>query len=183
MDTTYAGISLGCLILFFFFQSNDVNVDYLTGVLNRRGLDIKMDERIRIRLQSKKNFAAIMMDIDNFKTINDTYGHDEGDKAIKLTTDILVDLFGREAAIGRFGGDEFCVITDNVSNIELEELILQAREKLANIRDKRKWHPDVDLSCGYAIYNYTSGMSRGEFAENIDNLMYTQKQLHHNGKS
>jgi diguanylate cyclase (GGDEF)-like protein len=183
MDTTYAGISLGCLILFFFFQSNDVNVDYLTGVLNRRGLDIKMDERIRISLQSKKNFAAIMMDIDNFKTINDTYGHDEGDKAIKLTTDILVDLFGREAAIGRFGGDEFCVITDNVSNIELEELILQAREKLANIRDKRKWHPDVDLSCGYAIYNYTSGMSRGEFAENIDNLMYTQKQLHHNGKS
>ncbi|SCZ76899.1 GGDEF domain-containing protein [Pseudobutyrivibrio xylanivorans] len=180
IDSTYAGISLGCLILFFFFQSNDVNVDYLTGVLNRRGLDIKMEEKIKTSQQSKKNFAAIMMDIDNFKTINDTYGHDEGDKAIKITADILSDLFGREASIGRFGGDEFCVITDNVSAIELDELILQTREKLANVRDKRKWHPDVDLSCGYAIYNYSTNMSREEFADNIDNLMYTQKQLHHN---
>ena len=183
IDSTYAGISLGCLILFFFFQSNDVNVDYLTGVLNRRGLDIKMEEKIKTSQQSKKNFAAIMMDIDNFKTINDTYGHDEGDKAIKITADILSDLFGREASIGRFGGDEFCVITDNVSAIELDELILQTREKLANVRDKRKWHPDVDLSCGYAIYNYTTNLSREEFADNIDELMYTQKQLHHNGQS
>ncbi|WP_028248430.1 GGDEF domain-containing protein [Pseudobutyrivibrio ruminis] len=183
IDSTYAGISLGCLILFFFFQSNDVNVDYLTGVLNRRGLDIKMEEKIKTSQQSKKNFAAIMMDIDNFKTINDTYGHDEGDKAIKITADILSDLFGREASIGRFGGDEFCVITDNVSAIELDELILQTREKLANVRDKRKWHPDVDLSCGYAIYNYSTNMSREEFADNIDNLMYTQKQLHHNGQN
>ena len=183
IDTTYAGISLGCLVLFFFFQSNDVNVDYLTGVLNRRGLDIRMDEKIRASQQSKRNFAAIMMDIDNFKHINDTYGHDEGDRAIKYMADILSALFGREASIGRFGGDEFCVITDNVSQIELDELILQAREKLANIRDKRKWHPDVDLSCGYAIYNYTTNLSREEFADNIDELMYMQKQLHHNGQS
>ncbi|SFN62059.1 diguanylate cyclase (GGDEF) domain-containing protein [Pseudobutyrivibrio sp. UC1225] len=179
IDTTYAGISLGCLILFFFFQSNDVNVDYLTGVLNRRGLDIRMEEKIKSSQQNKRNFAAIMMDIDNFKTINDTFGHDEGDRAIKYMADILLNLFGRESTIARFGGDEFCVITDNVSQAELEDLILQAREKLANIRDKRKWHPDVDISCGYEIYSYTSGLSREEFTDNIDNHMYEQKQLHH----
>ncbi|SDI18837.1 diguanylate cyclase (GGDEF) domain-containing protein [Pseudobutyrivibrio sp. 49] len=179
IDTTYAGISLGCLILFFFFQSNDVNVDYLTGVLNRRGLDIRMEEKIKSSQQNKRNFAAIMMDIDNFKTINDTFGHDEGDRAIKYMADILLNLFGKESTIARFGGDEFCVITDNVSQAELEDLILQAREKLANIRDKRKWHPDVDISCGYEIYSYTSGLSREEFTDNIDNHMYEQKQLHH----
>lgn len=179
LDTTYAGISLGCLILFFFFQSNDVNVDYLTGVLNRRGLDIRMDEKIRYSQQNKKNFAAIMMDIDNFKTINDTYGHDEGDKAIKYMADILTSLFDRNASIGRFGGDEFCVITDNVSPIELDELILQAREKLANIRDKRKWNPAVDISYGYEVYVHSKALTREEFTENIDELMYAQKQLHH----
>ena len=179
LDTTYAGISLGCLILFFFFQSNDVNVDYLTGVLNRRGLDIRMDEKIRYSQQNKKNFAAIMMDIDNFKTINDTYGHDEGDKAIKYMADILTSLFDRNTSIGRFGGDEFCVITDNVSPIELDELILQAREKLANIRDKRKWNPAVDISYGYEVYVHSKALTREEFTENIDELMYAQKQLHH----
>ncbi len=179
IDTTYAGISLGCLILFFFFQSNDLNVDYLTGVLNRRGLDIRMDEKIKYSQQNKKNFTAIMMDIDNFKTINDTYGHDEGDKAIKYMVDILSDLFDRDASIGRFGGDEFCVITDNVSPTELDELLLQAREKLANIRDKRKWSPEIDISYGYEVYVYTKALTREEFTENIDELMYTQKQLHH----
>ena len=73
LDTTYSGISLGCLILFFSFQSNDVNVDYLTGVLNRRGLDIEMEEAVKNSQSSGKDFAAIMMDLDNFKTINDNF--------------------------------------------------------------------------------------------------------------
>ena len=180
IDTTYAGISLGCLILFFFFQSNDVNVDYLTGVLNRRGLDIKIDEKIRNSQMNNKNFTAIMMDIDNFKTINDSFGHDEGDKAIKYMADILADLFERDAAIGRFGGDEFCVVTDLVMPENIDSLLLEAREKLANIRDKRGWDHKVDISCGYAVYECNSGLTREKFTDNIDALMYNQKQQHHN---
>ena len=180
IETTYAGISLGCLILFFFFQSNDVNVDYLTGVLNRRGLDIKIDEKIRTSQATGRNFTAIMMDIDNFKTINDSFGHDEGDKAIKYMADILTDLFEKDAAIGRFGGDEFCVVTDLIMPENIDSLILEARGRLANIRDRKGWDPSVDISCGYAIYEFNSGLTREEFTENIDALMYSQKQQHHN---
>lgn len=179
MDTTYAGISLGCLVLFFFFQSNDVNIDYLSGVLNRRGIDIKLDEMIKNSQSSGKNFAAIMMDLDNFKTINDTFGHEEGDKAIKQMADILTNSFDEDASIGRFGGDEFFVITDNVSKVELDMIIKEVREKLAHIRDKRGWDKNVDISCGYSIYVSTSNMAREEFAETLDALMYNEKEEHH----
>lgn len=179
MDTTYAGISLGCLVLFFFFQSNDVNIDYLSGVLNRRGIDIKLDEMIKNSQSSGKNFAAIMMDLDNFKTINDTFGHEEGDKAIKQMADILTNSFDEDTSIGRFGGDEFFVITDNVSKIELDIIINEVREKLAHIRDKRGWDKNVDISCGYSIYVSTSNMAREEFAEILDALMYNEKEEHH----
>ncbi len=102
LDTTYAGISLGCLILFFFYQSKDVNIDYLSGVLNRRGLDIKLQSMVKNAASSRKDFCAIMIDIDNFKDINDKLGHDAGDKTIKLIADTLVDIFGADYFIGRF---------------------------------------------------------------------------------
>lgn len=179
LDATYGGISLGCLVLFFFFQSNDVNVDYLTGVLNRRGLDIRMDEKIKSSQASGRDFTAIMMDIDNFKTINDTFGHEAGDKAIKTMADILVHTFGADAHIGRFGGDEFCVITDNVSRIEIEILIEEVRERLAAAKEKNGWDLNVDVSSGYEIYNHNSSTTLSQFTEHIDSLMYTQKQEHH----
>ncbi|SDB50845.1 diguanylate cyclase (GGDEF) domain-containing protein [Pseudobutyrivibrio sp. YE44] len=179
IDTTYGGISLGCLILFFFFQSNDVNVDYLSGVLNRRGLDIKMEEKIKNAQNFGKDFAAIMMDIDNFKTINDTFGHEEGDKAIKAVADIIAFTFDDAVAIGRFGGDEFCVITDNVSRIEIELMIERVRERIAKVRQKNGWDENVDVSCGYEIYNHNRKTTLSEFTEHIDSLMYNQKQEHH----
>ena len=179
MDTTYAGISLGCLVLFFFFQSNDVNIDYLSGVLNRRGIDIKLDEMIKNSQSSGKNFGAIMMDLDNFKTINDTFGHEEGDRAIKYMADILTNSFDKDTAIGRFGGDEFFVITDNISKADLDKIIAEVREKLAHIRDKRGWNKNVDLSCGYSIYVSSSNMTREQFADILDSLMYIEKEDHH----
>ena len=182
MDTTYAGISLGCLVLFFFFQSNDVNIDYLSGVLNRRGIDIKLDDMIKNSQSSGKNFGAIMMDLDNFKTINDTLGHEEGDRAIKYMADILTNSFDKDTAIGRFGGDEFFVITDNISKADLDKIIAEVREKLAHIRDKRGWNKNVDLSCGYSIYVSNSNMTREQFADILDSLMYIEKEDHHKGQ-
>ncbi|MBR5636997.1 MAG: GGDEF domain-containing protein [Pseudobutyrivibrio sp.] len=178
IDMTYAGIALGCVVIFFFFQSNDVNIDYLTGVLNRRGLDIKLDEKIKNSQINGKDFSAIMMDIDNFKTINDTFGHEEGDWAIKQMADILADAFDG-AMIGRFGGDEFCVVSDIISKDEIEERLGEVRARLAALKRKKGWDPDVGVSCGYEIYNHRKNITREQFTENIDTLMYSEKQEHH----
>ncbi|QFJ55121.1 GGDEF domain-containing protein [Pseudobutyrivibrio xylanivorans] len=179
LELTYAGISLGCLVLFFCLQSRDVNIDYLTGVLNRRAIDIKIEEKVRICQTSGKEFVAVMLDVDNFKTINDNFGHDEGDKAIKIIAGILQDTFGRNAFIGRFGGDEFCVVVDNEGIDKLEERLDNVREKLQNQRKRHGWDRSVDVSFGYAIYNSNKYKSAKEFAESIDKQMYKEKQIHH----
>ncbi len=179
LDTTYAGISLGCLIVFFFFQSKDVNVDYLTGVLNRRGLDIKLKDMVKNSSASGRDFMAVMIDIDNFKDINDSLGHDEGDKAIKLVADLLVDIFGADANIGRFGGDEFCVAVDNLSEYEMSKRIDQLHAALAKTAKKHGWPKGVDVSCGSKEYFHGSGVSAEDFQQNLDKLMYMEKQKHH----
>ncbi|MBO6127527.1 MAG: GGDEF domain-containing protein [Pseudobutyrivibrio sp.] len=179
LDTTYAGISLGCLILFFFYQSRDVNVDYLTGVLNRRGLDIRMQEKVKSSISSGKDFAAIMMDVDHFKDINDNLGHHAGDKAIKVIANVLEETFGENAYIGRFGGDEFCVIVDEATDEIIQEKIEKVHKAIAKAGRKNGWSQDVDVSCGYRQYNHDSGLTAKQFQELIDRLMYLDKQEHH----
>ncbi|MBQ1682461.1 MAG: GGDEF domain-containing protein [Agathobacter sp.] len=179
LDATYAGISLGCLILFFLFQSKDVNVDYLTGVLNRRGLDIKMQDMVKNSTLYGRDFTAIMMDIDNFKTVNDSFGHEAGDKAIKEVAEILVNTFGENAYIGRFGGDEFCVISDIIDRSILSEKIQSVRDAVARLRRKNGWAEQFDISCGYEVYHHENLVSAKQFQEQIDRLMYVEKQEHH----
>lgn len=179
LDTTYAGISLGCLILFFFYQSRDVNVDYLSGLLNRRGLDIKMQDMVKNAASTGRDFTAVMIDIDNFKEINDSLGHDAGDKAIKVVADILVDIFGENAYIGRFGGDEFCIVVEEASKYEVSKKIDILHTHIAKASRKHGWPSGVDVSCGFEEYYHASGMSAKEFQQVIDRLMYNEKQRHH----
>ncbi len=180
LDCTYAGISLGCLIIFFAYQNRDNNMDYLTGVLNRRGLDIKMAEMVKTSQSGKKNFSALMLDIDYFKEINDSFGHDEGDQAIKTMANILVDVFGPDASIGRFGGDEFCVITESLSEMEIESNIKEICHRLEKQKRKHGWNSCINISCGYEVYDHNSNISAPEFMDIIDKRMYVEKQRHHN---
>ncbi len=179
MDMTYAGITIGCLILFFYLQSKDVNVDYLTGVLNRRGLDVKLEERIRQSLSTGGKFSAIMMDVDHFKEINDHYGHSAGDKTVRDIAQILVDIFGQEASIGRFGGDEFCIVSELNDAAVIEQRIDKVHTAIAEIRQRNGWDEKIDVSCGYRIYDPNDAFSAEVFQEMIDELMYREKQLHH----
>ncbi len=180
MDITYAGISIGCLILFFSLQSRDINVDYLTGVLNRRGLDIRLEEKVKQSISSGNRFSAIMMDVDHFKEINDHYGHSAGDDTIRDVARVLVDTFGSKAYIGRFGGDEFCIVTNMTEAEEVEEKINRVHEAIKrDIKERNGWPEMIDVSSGYSIYDPERALSAEEFQQNIDRLMYEEKQKHH----
>ena len=179
MDMTYAGISIGCLILFFYLQSRDVNVDYLTGIMNRRGLDMMLDDKIKQALTSGTRFSAIMMDVDHFKEINDHYGHKAGDKTVQDVAEILVNIFGQDAGIGRFGGDEFCVISNIVSDETICEKLSRVHEEINKLKKLRGWNEALDVSCGYKIYDPAQHETVEAFQESIDILMYEEKKQHH----
>lgn len=179
IDTTYAGITIGCLVLFFYLQSKDVNVDYLTGLLNRRGLDMKLEEKVKQALINEKKFSAIMMDVDHFKEINDHYGHSAGDKTIQDVARILLEVFGADSEIGRFGGDEFSVIIDECNEEKIIEKLDMVHAKVAELKNKNGWKIDLDVSCGYLTYMPAAHMSVETFQETIDALMYKEKKQHH----
>lgn len=178
IKTTYAAISMACITIYLIYQTTDVNVDYLTGILNRRGLDWKLYEKIKAST-SGKTFSVIMFDLDHFKDINDSLGHDEGDYAIKATSEILANVFGKEDIIGRFGGDEFCIISDYTDRRIIDEKITDVRNQLQKIKHKRGWTEIFDISSGVEIYDIQQGMTRDEFMKHIDELMYKEKEAHH----
>lgn len=121
------------------YLENVANIDPLTGLYNRRIL-----ERIR------ECSGILMCDIDNFKTINDTYGHDTGDYAIKSVANILLRNTRINDYVCRLGGDEFFIVFNDCE----EEIILERCKKINNEVSSEIKLPDhiVTLSLGIA-YN------------------------------
>ena len=70
-------------------------------------------------IAKKRTFAMLMVDIDNFKNVNDGYGHEVGDQVLYKAANYLIDLFGSSAVVGRFGGDEFIIIIEDVSDYDV----------------------------------------------------------------
>ena len=108
--------------------------DYLTGIFNRSGLDRYLD-----RAAEGKN-ALALLDLDGFKKINDTYGHDGGDRVLQRLSEILSSTFRSEDRICRIGGDEFAVIMWS-AGAESSDMI---REKIAGINAEMR-HPTDDV--------------------------------------
>ncbi len=177
INIEYAATVFACLILLIYVQRRDVNLDYLTGTVNRRGIDMAMKKAI---LESKeKDFAAIMIDVDYFKKINDTYGHKAGDEVLECIADVLVSSFEKSDVVGRFGGDEFCIITQTNDKRELDRKIDVIKDSIASIDWSNKGEIDLSVSTGCAVYEKESGMKVKDFLEYIDRRMYEEKMRHH----
>ena len=91
------------------------NIDYLTGVYNRKYLEETTNLWLAEASETKKSVVCIVFDIDNLKMINDTYGHLAGDEAIKFVAETCCDEIRKEDVLGRFGGDEFVLVMQDIS--------------------------------------------------------------------
>jgi len=104
--------------------------DQMTGIYNRRKFFLLAIEELS---HSKENLYAIMIDIDKFKKVNDTYGHSNGDKVIKIITKTISDKLSDKAIFGRVGGEEFALICKNDSKENILKMIDNSREDIANL--------------------------------------------------
>lgn len=96
------------------------NRDALTGLLNRRGLGNTLKREIRSAVAQKYEVAVAMIDIDHFKQYNDTYGHPEGDKALRFVAEVLTENTRARDVVVRYGGEEFMLILPNTTKAEAE---------------------------------------------------------------
>lgn len=105
--------------------------DLLTGVLNKKTIEAKITEQLKDKHEGR-NYIFFMVDLDNFKNVNDTLGHIFGDRAIADTAEVLTGIFHSNAFIGRLGGDEFavCAIYDAFDEESLMKFIIENAEKI-----------------------------------------------------
>jgi len=104
--------------------------DYLTGLRNRRYLFERGNTMFSEANEAGTTLIAAMADIDHFKHINDTYGHDAGDEALKHLSKILRSHFGEHGIIARFGGEEFCILLQKQDLHKIEDLFDNFRQDI-----------------------------------------------------
>ena len=148
--------------------------DPLTDLLNRGSFD----KILKIYEEDNAPFALIIVDVDSFKTINDTYGHAEGDEILKKVSQLLVNAFRSIDHVCRIGGDEFAIImVEMTSDLQytIQEKIDAVNQMLAEPDDKL---PAVSLSVGVAFSDREH--PTGTIFEDADKALYVRK---YNGKS
>jgi len=168
------GIVLSLLFIFIRIQNTSIYTDYLTQINNRKRLDMFLEERIK-GINKSNSFSAIMIDLNNFKIINDTYGHDIGDNVLKITAEILKSCINKEDFLARYGGDEFCIILNYSDKDKLNNTVKKITDSINDYNQSNKKPYKISLSMGYEIYNKNSGMTAEAFEKIIDKLMYKNK--------
>lgn len=145
--------------------------DALTGILNVGAGRSKIQKLLSSNDCSQK--AMLMMDVDDFKNVNDTYGHIVGDKTLKRFAEILTNVFQKNAIVYRVGGDEFSVFLSHLNNAEKE--VEQLIEKFhAEVQDAKTEFPFLSVSVG--IYITDSCESYEQFYVAADKALYQSKR-------
>ena len=107
--------------------TNHANRDFLTGLYNRRYFFLHMSEYIDTSIEK---YAVAMLNIDNFKKINDTYGYEVGNKVIIHLSEILSSRTNYRDMVSRFGGEEFCIVLKNVNRFSAQDILERLREEV-----------------------------------------------------
>lgn len=184
-------VAIGLSVILSFIISNSVNktvtsldkkarTDQLTGILNKRSFEGMVDSVLKSR-DSSKCHALILIDVDNFKGINDNFGHAYGDKVLAGVGEMLRKTFRSEDILGRIGGDEFCVLMNitaaeddsdriNIINKKCGELCEAFRQN--NAGDSRC---KVSASLGVSI-SPVNGTSFSELYKASDTALYSSKK-------
>ncbi|MEI8105896.1 MAG: PAS domain S-box protein [Actinomycetes bacterium] len=152
--------------------------DPLTGILNRRGFTEGLRRELRRMERHGEYGALLLLDLDNFKLVNDTAGHPEGDRVLRATADVLRRRLRATDVIGRLGGDEFAALIMNVTPRQAREI---STEIEGSIRDLRISGGAVDLeitaSIGVIAVDHLAGEREDDLLAAVDRAMYRAKSL------
>ena len=154
-------------------------LDPLTGLGNRRYCDMALLDRITELERYGWPFGLLFMDLDNFKTINDTFGHETGDEVLRVVSKTLLTSTRSNDFIGRWGGEEFLVLLSNLTREKLLELANRFRGLVSRSTIQRGGITiQVTVSIGATLAQ--PGESPQALMKRADDLMYRSKSLGRN---
>lgn len=152
--------------------------DLLTGMLNRRFLQMKLEQTFSMLSKSRRSEEAVLLfiDIDMFKSINDNFGHTVGDKVISMVSGQVMDCIRERDYAGRYGGEEFAVILNNLNAAQAMDIAERIRVKVRELEDctllgQRK----VSVSIGVSAFD-DRFKSLNEWLNDADQALYEAKR-------
>lgn len=155
-------------------------VDGLTGLFVRRYLDARMEEEIERSRRYNTPFSIIMMDVDDFKKLNDTYGHLVGDRVLKAIANVVKAQMRGVDTAARYGGEEVAVILPRTEMVGAYNLAERIRESIADLRITTDEEPPKSLgvtaSLGIAAYPESKAQNGEDLVRKADRALYRAKK-------
>ena len=146
--------------------------DDLTGLNNRRFLSASIDEEMRRAYETDSPLTLCILDIDHFKKINDTYGHDYGDEVLFNIAQIMKASFTEEELFGRYGGEEFLVLFPGKTPRQALPMV----QALGDHIRTHAWSHDKPVTISGGLSSYVKGISYSNFIEAADKNLYRAKE-------
>jgi diguanylate cyclase (GGDEF)-like protein len=157
--------------------TEQANSDTVTGLPNRRAMDERLEEEVRYARRTNSQFALIMMDLDGFKAVNDTYGHAVGDDVLRSAFTYLARGMRTTDFLARYGGDELTLILHqadlDTARVVTDKILEKTKEYVYNLPGKRKLR--ISVSGGIAIYPLHS-QSGADLLRAADAALYHAKK-------
>lgn len=165
----WSSLSISLLLYYVFFRELQFKYDVQTGIKNRSAFEKEMTQY----LKGDKNAAIVVVDINNLKKTNDKHGHEAGDEKILLTAKIIRESFMGIGKAFRIGGDEFCVICEEIPGELVDSALSNLDTLLITINEKL--NIEIVLAYGYAFYTKNENESIYSTFAQADKAMYTHK--------
>ncbi len=150
--------------------------DELTGVYNRRGYFDFAQSIISNPANTGKNAVVVFADLDNLKLINDQFGHDDGDYALKSIANILVNSFRASDIIGRIGGDEFAILALLSNTENIGSITNRIKKTNSSFNDTCEKPYYINTSVGVYPFTCSSSIELSSIMDHADELLYQQKK-------
>lgn len=154
--------------------------DVLTDLPNRLVLCERIQHAIHVSLRSGKSFAVLYIDLDGFKVVNDSLGHQTGDAVLKQAAERLQGVLRKEDTLSRIGGDEFAAVVDDLQAIDAMTVCEQINESLRRPFKTARSELNISSSIGIAIFP-SDGDTVETLLQNADAAMYEVKRSGRNG--
>ncbi|SHJ29401.1 diguanylate cyclase (GGDEF) domain-containing protein [Dethiosulfatibacter aminovorans DSM 17477] len=159
------------MLTYIFLETVSTSRDYLTGLLSRH----RIDDYLEYMLDQNKSFALVMLDLNHFKSINDTYGHLSGDTALQVFSVSLKKHFKKAKVVGRYAGDEFILILEDVKCDDIEISLKKVEKELGCLHESGEIEFPITFSYGCFEHKPDTDLSYEDIINLVDKRMYENK--------
>ncbi|MBD3671599.1 MAG: sensor domain-containing diguanylate cyclase [Gammaproteobacteria bacterium] len=150
-------------------------LDDLTNISNRSGFLLLAQHSLHLSRRQNSKTTLVFIDLDNFKDINDTHGHVEGDSALSAFTELLTHVCRSSDICARLGGDEFVLLLTNAAKVDAENTVLRLSEAVEQYNQESGHEYVLGFSCGIVEFDPDKHDSINDLLDEGDALMYQQK--------